>query len=160
MGTPSVPLGLQCLDRVIEVVKGIVGGSVYWYSVGDKVLKGLRVYTEAPGYPCDFVYFGADFRDTEYLPDLHIHRYVTIIVAGFVDEEGGESTTRLWKHIRDVRLAIETDLRSTAVGSLGNLVGWGHLAGVVTDEGELGLDGVAGFRQDVHLCLDGDEGTI
>lgn len=160
MAYPNDPISLQCLERVVSVLKNIQAGDTYFYTVGENVVKGLRLFSETTGFPFDMVFFGSDHRDPEYLPDHNIYRYVTISVAAFVDEEMGEPITKLSKHMRDVQLALETDLRSGEAGSLGALAGWGNLGTVITDEGELGLDGVAGFRQDIRLCLVGDWGTL
>jgi hypothetical protein len=160
MAYPPIPLSLQILDRTVAVLRAVVASDDYFYTIGESALKGLRLHTEAPGFPFDMAYLGSDHRPPEYLPDHLVYRYPTIIVAGYVDEEGGESTTKLAKHIADVQRAIEADLRSTAAGSLGALCGWGHLGPIVTDEGELGTDGIAGFRQDIQFCLVGDWGTL
>jgi hypothetical protein len=160
MSTPLNPLLLRCVDRVVDVLKKIVEGDDYFYTVGEKAVKGLRGYNEAPGYPFDMVYLGADHQAPEYVPDHRVHRYPTIIVAAYVDEEGGEPITKMLKHLADVQRAIETDFRSTDQASLSVLVGWGRLGMVITDEGELGLEGGAGFRLEINLCLVGDWGEI
>lgn len=160
MSTPSTPKLLAVLDRTVHVLKAITEGDVYNYTVGEKVAKGLRIFSESPGFPFDMVFLGSDHRPVEYLPDGRMFRYATVIVAAYCDEEGGEPITKLIKHLADVQLAIEADLHSTDPKSLGALIGWGHLGSVITDEGELGLEGGAGFRQDIQLCLVGDAGTL
>ena len=160
MAAPTTPSSITALLRVLEIIKGIAEGSTYWYSVGENAVLGLRLWTEARGYPFDMIYFGADHREPEHLPDHYIHRYPTIIIAAYVDAGGETLPERLGKHLRDVQLAVETDLRSTESGSLGQICAWGHLGSVVTDEGELGLEGVSGFRLDLQLCLEGDWGDI
>jgi len=159
--SPSEPLLLTVMRRVEWVLKGILAGDVYNYTTGDfKVVRGLRVFTEAVGYPFDMVYLGGDHRPPEYLPDHRVFRYPTILVAAYVDEEMGEPVTKMLKHLADVQLALETDLRSGDQASLGALISWGHLGQVVTDEGELTVAGGAGFRQELQLCLSGDWGEL
>ncbi len=161
MSVPDDPVLLQCLERVVRVLTDIVQGDEYHITVGDgKAVLGLRNFFEAPGYPFDMVYVGSDHRSPEHIPNGPVHRYPTIVVTGVVDSEGGESVTRLLKHLADVQKALEEDLASGETGSLSTLVGWGHLGMVVTDEGELQVDGVAAFRQNVEICLTGDWGEI
>lgn len=160
MSYPALPLTIQALDRTVEVLKNVLAGDEYFYTIGEKVSKGLRNFSEASGFPTDFVYLGSDHRAPEYLPDHRVFRYPTILIAGLVDEEQGEPITKMTKHLADVQKAIEADLKSTAAGSLGQLCGWGHLGAVITDEGELGLEGNAGFRQELNLCLVGDWGDF
>lgn len=160
MSYPTNPSSLTVLDRVVTVLKNIVAGDTYCYTMGENVVRGLRGFNETTGFPFDMVYFGSDHKPPEYVPDHGVFRYPTIVVAAYVDEEGGEAITKLSKHLRDVQLAIETDLRSSDTGSLGQLVGWGHLGSVITDEGELAYEGLAGFRVELNVCLTGDWGTL
>jgi hypothetical protein len=159
---PAAPKLLTCLERVITVLKDVVASDEYHYTIGDsRVAKGLRAFSEAPSYPFDCVFLGSDHRPIEYLPDYQVMRYPSIVVACYVDEELGEPVTKMLKHLADVQKAIEADLRPGAgAGSLGALINWGHLGSVITDEGELGLEGGAGFRLDIHLCLVGEWGAI
>lgn len=156
MSVPEKPKLLALIERVEDVLRSIVAGPDHFYSVGVNVVRGLRVWTEATGYPFDMVYLGSDHRPAEYLPDHSVLLYPTIVVAAYVDKEGDEPVTKLVKHLRDVRAAIEADLRSNAPGSLGAMVTWAHLGAAQTDEGELGMDGLAGFRLDVQCCIQGD----
>ena len=160
MSTPAAPKLLRIVDRTVHVLKSVTEGDIYFYTIGDRAVKGLRIFTDAPGFPFDMVFVGSDHRPIEYLPDGRMFRYATVIVSSYCDEEGGEPITKLLKHLADVQLAIETDLRSTDPESLGALVAWGHLGSVITDEGELGLEGGAGFRQDIQFCLSGEAGTL
>lgn len=159
--SPTKPLLLTILERVELVLRNIVAGDTYNYSMSEKkVVRGLRPFGEAVVYPFDMVYMGADHKPIEYQPDHRVFRYPTVLVASYVDTEMGEPVTKMLKHLADVQLALETDLRSTDPASLGVLCDWGHLGAVATDEGELGLDGGAGFRLDINLCLIGDWGTF
>jgi hypothetical protein len=159
--SPTKPLLLTVMERVEWVLRNIVAGDTYNYTASErKVVRGLRAFTEAVGYPFDMVYLGTDHKPIEYQPDHRVFRYPTVLVASYVDEEMGEPVTKLLKHLADVQLALETDLRSTDQGSLGALIGWGHLGSVATDEGELSLEGGAGFRQSLDLCLVGDWGEL
>lgn len=157
------PLSLRIIDRVIVVLKSIVEGDDYFYTVGERAVKGIRPAGEATGFPFDMVDIGADHRKPEYQPDSIVYRFPTVIIAAYVDKEDGDLVTKLTRHLADVERAIEADLKSTETGSLGQLVGiggWGHLGAVITDEGELGLDGCAGFRQDLELCIGGQWGDL
>ena len=160
MAYPENPLTLQCLDRVVEVLKAVQAGDDYFYTIGKNVKKGLRSYQEAAGHPFDCVYLGSDHQEPEHTPDGLVYRYPTIMVAGFVDEEQGEPITKITKHLADVQKAIEADIASNAAGALGNIIGWGRLGPVVTDEGELALEGTAGFRLEILLCLTGEWGEL
>jgi len=60
-----------------------------------------------------------------------------------------------------VARAIEADLTPGAgAASLGALITWGHIGAITTDEGELGLEGGAGFRIDLRLCIVGAWGVV
>lgn len=160
MAYTTNPKSLDIIERVVSILKDVTQGDTYFYTIGEKVVKGLRGFNEATGFPFDMVSFGSDHRPPEYVPDHGVYRYPTIVVTAYVDEENGEAVTKMAKHLRDVQLAVETDLRSTAVGSLGQLVGWGHIGSVTTDEGELSFEGLAGFRMELNVCLIGDWGTL
>lgn len=160
MAYPTTPRLITIIDRVVEILKNITAGDDYFYTVGENVFLGLRSYAEATSFPFDSVYLGSDHRPPEYLPDHQVYKYPRILVAGITDEEAGEPIKKMVKHLADVQKAIEADLKSTETGSLGQLVQWGHLGSVITDEGELGLEGAAGFRQDIDLCLIGEWGDF
>lgn len=152
----------QVIERIETILKGIdnSGGS-YYYTVREEcVVRGLRVWREARGYPFLMVYLGSDSQPVEYHPDKNIFIYPTIIVAAYVDKEGGEPITKMLRVLRDVRMALESDIRSGESGSLGQLAEWIRLGSVATDEGELALDGLAGFRLEVNMCICGDYGDF
>lgn len=160
MAYPPIPITVQILDRIMEVVKDIGTAGDFFYPIGENVGRGLRHFAEATSFPYLTVFMGSDHRPPEYLPDHRVYRYAKFIVAGVTDEENGEPVTKMLKVLADVQKALEADLKSQAAGSLGTLVGWGHLGSVYTDEGELGLEGNAGFRQDIDTCLIGDWGDF
>lgn len=160
MAYPTTPRLAQIIDRIILILKNVLAGDEYFYTIGENVARGLRNYTEASAFPFDCVYLGSDHKPPEYLPDHRVFRYPKFLIAGIVDEEKGEPITKMVKHLADVQKAIEADLKSTDAGSLGQLVDWGHLGSVITDEGELGLEGCAGFRQDIDVCLVGEWGEF
>jgi len=149
------------LERMKAVLAGIKAGATYHYTIGgDRVYSGLRVWTECGGYPAVMVYWGSDHRGVEYLTDGRVMIYPTVVVAAYVDGEDGDFVKKMLKVLSDVELAVESDLSSNAAGSLGVLVDWGRIGAVVTDEGELGLEGLAGFRMEVNICLTGEWGDF
>jgi len=161
MTTPAKPKLLTLLERLEWVLGNIVEGTDYNYTVGQNLVRGLRLFVEATGYPFDMTSIGSDHRDIEYQPDGLIFRYPTLVVYAYVDNERGEAVTKMLKHLADVQKAVEADMQPTAgAGSLGSLSTWSHLGRVTTDEGELQSEGGAGFRLEIQFCLKGFWGEL
>lgn len=158
---PADPKTLQVLERVVTVLKSIVGGADYFYTVGENAIKGIRLYSEITSFPYDMVYLGPEDRKPEYIPDSLIFKYITVQIEAYVDAEGGESMTKLIKHLRDVTKAINDDMRPGAgAGSLGELAAHAHIGIAETDDGMLAGDGLAAFKLSIVACLSGDWGTL
>lgn len=157
---PPDPLTLQVIDRIVTVLKGIVGGADYFYTVGENVIKGAKHYQEVTSFPFDMVSAETEDRKPEYLPDNLVRKYMAVSVKAYVDAEGGEPVTKLLKHLRDVQKAINEDSRSGTAGALGAIADFTEIETVETDNGMLALEGYGYFDQRVVVCITGNWGTL
>jgi hypothetical protein len=158
---PADPKSLQVVDRIVSVLKNVVAGADYFYTLGDNVIRGTQSFREITSFPYDLVYLASDSQEPEHQLDGTVIKYLSIRVDGYVD--GGvedDSIAMLIKHLRDVERAINEDSKSTAVGSLGQIADYAHVGQAITDEGMMAGDGLAGFSLSVLVAISGEWGEL
>jgi hypothetical protein len=159
MSWPTDPKRLQVVDRIVEVLKNVGAGASYFYTARDvtKRLVHWREVTEFPTYSV-FIDSGGTLKDglgRWKSSEFHVN------VKGIVDDEGEGSVAKVIRCIRDVRYAIETDMRSTATGSLGNLCAALFIEEEAeTDNGYLSIEGRGFFDQRIKVVIAGTIDTL
>jgi hypothetical protein len=161
MTTPTVPLRLQIIDRIVDVIKGIVSGATYFYTPG-AVEKRFVHWTEAKSFPTYMVFSGsggtvelsgAAGDDSEYTEDFFVS------VKGIV-KDSVDTVTKLERCIADIRKAIDADSRSGVAGTLGALAVQTRIEDAPeTDDGYLSLEGFGFFDQKVRVSIAGVMGV-
>ena len=161
MTTPAIPLRLQVINRVVEVLEGIETGPVYFYTSGI-VAKRFIHWSECKAFPTYMVFTGSGGKvelsgaagdDSEYTEDFYIS------VKGIV-KDSVDTVTRLENCIADIRKAIDADSRSGAAGSLGALAVEVRIEeSPETDDGYLSLEGFGFFDQKVRVSIAGVMGV-
>jgi len=161
MTTPAVPLRLQIINRIVDVLQGITTGATYFYTPGD-VAKRFIHWSEAKSFPTYMVFSapggtvelsGAAGDDSEYTEDFFVS------VKGIV-KDSTDTVTKLERCIADVRKAIDADSRSGAAGTLGVLAVQTRIEdSPETDDGYLSLEGFGFFDQKVRISIAGVMGV-
>lgn len=160
MSAPAIPKRLQVIDRIVEVLKGIETGSVYFYTPGS-VNKRFTHWAECKAFPTysvsaasggEVALSGAAGDDSEYTEDFFVS------VKGII-KDSEDTTTKIELCLSDVRKAIDADSRSGAVGSLGVLAVETRIeASAETDDGYLAVEGYGFFDQRVRVSIAGAMG--
>ncbi len=157
MTTPSAEsLRLQVINRICTVLGAITAGADYWYKPAAAIQKrwldidactAFPVYMvlPVPGGPIECV--GPDRYDEA----------MEVIVKGYV-KDAADPVTRLERCLRDVRKAINDDVRNGVAGSLGTLVS--NFEFPASPEIEWRIDGFGGFDQRVRMTITGPFGTL
>jgi hypothetical protein len=160
MPTPSaLSLRLQIVNRLVVVLQAITAGATYWVKPYE-VLKRDIMLEQAKGFPVYMVYSGSDKGiSISGAPDQY-DEVMQVLVEGYV-KDMVDPITALEKSIQDVRLAINTDSKSGAAGTLGTLSTESIMFGPVkTDEGLFSADGFGYFSQPVEVTITGDFGVL
>jgi hypothetical protein len=156
----ALSLRLQVINRIVTVLQAITAGATYWVKPYE-VSKRLTLIEDAQDFPYYMVFSGSGGRGVELqgAPDNYLESF-RVIVKGVVQSDT-DTVTALEKSLQDIRLAINTDSKSGAAGSLGVLCVQAVMFGPVeTDEGLLSDDGFAYFEQPIDVEIEGDFGTI
>jgi hypothetical protein len=161
MTTPAIPLRLQVINRIVEVLGGIVTGPVYFYTSG-VVVKRFVHWSECKAFPTYMVFTapggtvelsGAAGDDSEYTEDFYVS------VKGIV-KDNVDTVTRMERCIADIRKAIDADSRSGVAGSLGVLAVQARIEdSPETDDGYLSLEGFGFFDQKIRVSIAGVMGV-
>ena len=161
MTAPAVPLRLQIVDRIVDVLQGIVTGDTYFYTPGD-VAKRFIHWSECKSFPTYMVFTasggtvelsGAAGDASEYTEDFFVS------VKGIV-KDSTDTVTKLERCIADIRKAIDADSRSGAAGTLGVLAVQTRIEdSPETDDGYLSLEGFGFFDQKVRISIAGVMGV-
>ena len=157
MPTPSTPLRLQVINRIVAVLQAITTGATYFYTTG-QVAKRFIHWSEAKSFPTYMVFTGsggtvvlsgASGDDSEYTEDFYVS------VKGIV-KDSVDTVTRLENSIADIRKAIDADSRSSAAGSLGVLAVETRIEeSPETDDGYLSMEGFGFFDQKIRISIAG-----
>jgi hypothetical protein len=153
------PLRLQVIDRIVEVLRGIVAGADYFYTPY-AVVKRMAHHLDAPGFPYYMVYPDASARAPEYAGQQLYDELMVVTVKCYVDLEGDEAATKLEKCLRDVRKAIMADQVSGGAGSLATLTLAADVDILETDGGLLALEGRGYFDQRFIFRITGQWGQL
>lgn len=161
MTTPAIPLRLQVINRIVEVLEGIVTGPVYFYTSGEVARRFIH-WSECKAFPTYMVFTapggtvelsGAAGDASEYTEDFFIS------VKGIV-KDNEDTVTRLERCIADVRKAIDADSRSGVAGTLGALTVQTRIEdSPETDDGYLSLEGFGFFDQKIRVSIAGVMGV-
>jgi hypothetical protein len=157
MTAPAAPLRLQVIDRIVEVLKGIVSGDTFFYTPGS-VNKRFTHWAECKSFPTysvsaasggTVVLSGAAGDDSEYTEDFFVS------VKGVV-KDSVDTVTKVERCLADVRKAIDADSRSGVAGTLGVLAVETRIEeSPETDDGYLSLEGFGFFDQKVRVSIAG-----
>jgi hypothetical protein len=162
MSWPTDPKSLQVIDRVVEVLKGIVGGGPDYFYTPD-VLKGFRMHTSVTKFPCYMVALeGMPERPRPTL-DSNYFQTVAVSIKAWVDLEQGESVTKLMRCLRDVQKAINEDTKPGAGPlSLGVICCQCNVDTAEADSGFMAVEGrgFGYFDQRVVAVVEGDWGEL
>lgn len=162
MAVPTNPLAQQVIERVVAVLEAISAGSSYFYTP-IAVKKKFVHYREARLTATQPLYMV--FRDSGgVIQDIGAGANVLeeewfLNVKGYVHDPV-DTVTKLVRAIRDIRHAIDTDARSEASGSLGNLGNVTIEEAPETDNGYLSLEGFGFFDQRIRVRSDGNFGEL
>lgn len=161
MATPTTPLRLQVINRIVAVLQAIAAGATYFYTAG-AVTKRLMHLDECKAFPTYMVFTapggtvelsGAAGDESEYTEDFFVS------VKGIV-KDSVDTVTRLENGIADIRKAIDADSRSGAAGSLGVLAVETRIeTAPETDDGYLSLEGFGFFDQKIRVSIAGVMGV-
>ena len=159
--TPTDPMSLKIIDRIVTILQAIIAGDSYFFTPYDVAKKFVhweeaKVKANRPQYMI--------FRDsggrTEFAGTNLYDEHWFINVKGYV-KHNSDTVTPLEKAIRDIQKAINDDSKSDAAGSLGQL-------GIQvifeeppsTDNGYLSSQGFGFFEQRVKVISTGDFGEL
>lgn len=159
--SPTDPLSLQIIERIITVLEAIVAGVdfnytpysvakkfVHWEEASVKANRPLyMVFRDSGG---SIVFAGTDLYDETW--------YVSI--KGYV-KHNSDTVTPLERAIQDIQKAINNDSKSGAAGSLGALgVQTIFEEPANTDNGYLSSQGFGFFDQRLKIITSGDFGEL
>jgi len=159
--SPTAPLSLRIIERIITVLKAIVAGDDYFYT--PYAVEKKFVHWEEASVKADKPLYMV-FRDsggrTEFAgTDLYDEHWF-INIKGYV-KHNSDTVTPLERAIRDIQKAINDDSKSGAAGSLGALgVQTTFEEPPTTDNGYLSSQGFGYFEQRVKVISTGDFGEL
>jgi hypothetical protein len=153
MSTPTKPLRLQVLDRIVEVLKAITEGESYWKTPGTIVRRHIGD-REAVAFPV-YGIFAGEGRAPEEINGEYTEEF-EIVIKGVVNSH--TDLVEAMEHaIADIRKAIDGDARDNATaGALGTLTVYVRLGTSATDEGENLSAGFGYFEQRFLVQVAGD----
>lgn len=158
MAIPAETKRVQIVDRVVEVLAAISGGSTYFYTPA-AVEKRMAHWKEITAGPHYSVSLDSGGRLTNWLNGW-VEEEFYIGVKGVVTSDHDVVTT-IARCLRDVRYALATDMASTATGSLGSLCAAMFVEdGAETDNGYLSLEGKGFFEQRIKIVIAGTIETL
>jgi len=159
--SPTDPLTLQIINRIITVLKAIVAGDNYFYTPHD-VAKKFVHWEQATLSPTKPLYM--IFRDSggsiEFSGTNQYDETWYINIKGYV-KDNADTVTKMERAIRDIRKAINDDSKSAEVGSLGDIAEQTIFeTPPETDNGYLSSEGFGFFDMRVKVITSGDFGEL
>jgi hypothetical protein len=153
MSWPTDPKKAQVLERIITVLKSIATGSTYFYTPAsvEKRYTHFKEVTEGPAYS---VHLDTGGRLTDGLGEWKTEEFYVNVKGTVLDEQ--DAATAIARSLRDIRYAINQDMKSSATGSLASICS--HLFiedGAETDNGYLSLEGKGYFEQRIRIIVSG-----
>jgi hypothetical protein len=158
MAWPTETKRVSVVDRVVTVLKAIREGATYFYSPA-AVSKRYTHWKEVVKAPDYSVSLDSGGKMEAGLNGWWTEEFYINVKGVVVDDTDAVSV--IARCLRDVRLAIETDMASTATGSLGSLCSALFFDdGAETDNGYLSLEGKGQFEQRIRIVISGTIGTL
>jgi hypothetical protein len=152
VSTPTKPLRLQVLDRIVAVLKAITEGESYWKTPGPIVRRHIGD-REAASFPVYGVFAG-EGKSPEEINGEYTEEF-EVVVKGVVQSHT-DLVEEMEHAIADIRKAVDADARSGAAGTLGALTIYARLGTSMTDEGENLAAGFGYFEQRFLVQIAGD----
>jgi len=153
MSYPTDPKSVLVRERIIAVLRDIVGGSDFFYTPG-VVYDNYVNWKAREAFPAYQVYFGAGGEWKEHA-GLQAEETFSVLVHGEFKERD-DSPVAVRRGIRDVRKAIMDDSASGGTAdSLQALCARVTLGGTETDNGQGALVGSGWFTQEFLVTISG-----
>ena len=160
MPSPTNPIRLQVIDRVVTVLGAITAGADYFFTPG-RVYKRWVHLDEINAFPCYMVTASDKGGPIDTSGAPHVYEETFYISIKGVIKDSNDTVTKCEQALRDIRYAINTDSKSGVAGSLGALTDSIKCTeGPDMDDGYLSLEGYGFFDQRVEVKIHGDFGEL